>query len=94
MNRDYFYRQGCVVSTRTTWRDTWCVVAALLTLLALLAWGHAVEIEIYQTGAYDDGLAAGQAQMSATVGDAYHQGWAAAQRTQTVGECKNQGARP
>ena len=94
MNTDYFYRQGSVVSTRITWCETWWVVAALLALLALLAWGHVVDIEIYQGTAFDDGLAAGQAQMSATVSDAYRQGWQAAQGSAAVGKCAALGAQP
>lgn len=61
-------------------RDAAFVVGAIAVLLALLSWGNAVDSAAQATaaqraaGSFEGGLAAGKADMDATVAAAYRQG--------------------
>ena len=82
INHDNTWRQhGTVIRTRSVARDATWAFAALACLIALLAWGHAVDSQadkIDPAEAFYAGIAVGQAMMLDTAQDAYQQGQRAA----------------
>lgn len=70
-------REHCtVVRTRSIARDAAWVLLAIAALIALLAWGHAVDSDAQSADAFDAGVIQGRLQMADTVGDAYRLGLA------------------